>query len=119
MGKSLKFIREWGTERCVGYTFLLDEQKRVIAQHRLLFLPLHQMDIETDPKIEMRLSEGILKLRSDVFVWGVFLEGQETGNLTDNAFDLLPGIPYSLPWDEAICDSPKISRTGNSLLERK
>jgi len=113
---SLKFIREQGTDRCMAFTLLYDEQKRVIAQHRRLFCRFHELDMEANPTVQMDLRDGTLTLRSDVFVWGVFFAWRNWGALADNAFDLLPGIPYSIPWDEDRIGTPTIWRTGNSLF---
>ena len=116
--KSTRHIQEQGKERCVAFTALLDdgERKQVLAQHRLLFARFHELDIEPEPVIELTLTDGILTLKSDVFVWGVLLSFGGYRPLQDNAFDLLPGIPYSLPWDEAALRKPRISATGNSLF---
>ena len=35
---------------------------------------------------------------SEDFVWGVTLDIDGESNVSDNCFDLFPGIPYSIPW---------------------
>ena len=113
---SLKNIAKKGMDRHLAISVIYDEQKRVIAQHRRLFRPFHELDIEPNPVIELELSNGFLTLRSEVFVWGVFLSWHSPEKLPDNAFDLLPGIAYSIPWDESVSGAPKIWRTGNRLF---
>jgi hypothetical protein len=118
VGSSLRQIQEWGMKRCIAFTVLFDEHKKVLAQHRLLFARFHELDLEPKPKIEKTLKDGTLTLKSDVFVWGVLLSFMGGSRLADNAFDLLPGIPYSLLWDEATLGKPRIYGTGNSLFQK-
>ncbi len=115
VGKSLETIRELGTERVIAFTLLYDEQKRVIAQHRRLLRRFHELDLEPNPVIDLDLRHGVLTLRSDVFVWGIFL-GWRDSKFPDNVFDLLPGVPYSISWNEALYGTPAIRLTGNSLF---
>ena len=52
------------------------------------------------PDITIRLHGGRLCLTSDVYVGGVCLDLHGDRRLEDNFFDLFPGEPYSLPWEE-------------------
>ncbi len=40
----------------------------------------------------------MLTLTSDAFAWGVCLDVDGEKRLADNCFDLIPGLPYTLPW---------------------
>lgn len=88
----------------------------LLAQHRVFFKPFHELGLFTNPDISLELTHGILTLRSDVFVWGVCLDIDGERDVAHNCFDLLPGVPYSLPWDIGKLGEPKILRTGNELF---
>jgi hypothetical protein len=60
-------------------------------------------------------SKDSVTLLSDVFVWGVCLDIDGEKNISDNCFDLLPGIPYTIPW--AGKETPRVIFTGNELLK--
>jgi hypothetical protein len=51
---------------------------------------------------------------SDVFVWGACIDTNGEKDLPDNCFDLLPGIPYTIPWSGK--ETPKVLFTGNDLF---
>lgn len=116
VGISKKQLLERGIERTGAFVVLYDKQKRVVAQHRVFFSRFHHLDLDPNPTIELALHDGVLTLRSDVFVWGVCLDIDGEQPVADNGFDLLPGVPYSLPWDETILGEPKVLRTGNGLF---
>jgi len=46
------------------------------------------------------------------FVWGATIDLHGESSVPDNCFDLIPGIPYAIPWEEKDI-SPEIRRTGN------
>jgi beta-mannosidase len=96
------------------YGLLLDSAGSMVAQHRVFVRRFHELDLVRDPKIELTLENGVLTLQSDVFVWGVCLDADGDKPVADNCFDLLPGVPYRLPWDEAALGEPRILRTGNA-----
>ncbi|MBC8137341.1 MAG: hypothetical protein H8F28_15785 [Fibrella sp.] len=92
---------------------LYDESGTVVAQHRALFARFHELDMVREPGIEMTVYDGILTLRSDVFCWGVCLDADGDAAVSDNCFDLLPGVPYRMVWDEIELGEPRIVRLGN------
>lgn len=99
-----------------GYAALLiDAAGRTVAQHRLFLTRFGGLGLDPNPAIARTLEGGTLTLRAETFVWGVCLDVEGEKPLPDNCFDLLPGVPYALPWDEASLGEPKIVRTGNSL----
>jgi beta-mannosidase len=97
---------------------LYDSEGRMVCQNRWFERRFHELELAPHPEIEMRLENGVLRLWSNVFVWGVCLDVDGERPVADNAFDLLPNVPYSLPWDEAVLGPPKILATGNGLLHR-
>lgn len=81
------------------------------AQHRL-FLERFKDLAFAPPELELSLSAEVLTVRSPVFVWGVCLDVDGDLPLADNCFDLLPGIPYRLPWPHALGE-PEVVRLGS------
>ena len=49
---------------------------------------------------------------ADAFAWGVCLDVDGEAALADNCFDLLPGIPYVMPWGAGLGE-PKVVRLGS------
>jgi beta-mannosidase len=92
---------------------LFDEAGALIAQHRLFGARFHELGLVRDPVIEMNIENGSLTLSSDTFCWGVCLDVDGELPLADNCFDLLPGVPYTLPWDASVLGEPRIVRLGN------
>jgi Beta-galactosidase/beta-glucuronidase len=84
-----------------------------VAQHRLLSARFHELGLVRDPEIKTRLENGRLTLESDAFAWGVCLDVDGERPLADNCFDLLPGVPYVIPWDERALGEPRVLRVGN------
>ena len=54
----------------------------------------------------------MLTLNSDAFAWGVCLDVDGEAALADNCFDLLPGLPHTVPWP-AEPGEPRVVRVGN------
>lgn len=111
-GKRWDFIEHRGLHRTGAFAVLYDREGKIIAQHRQLYARFHELDLVRDPKVDLRLENGVLTLQSDVFVWGVCLDLDGERPLADNCFDLLPGIPYTLPWPDELGE-PHILRHGN------
>jgi beta-mannosidase len=83
----------------------------MVAQHRVFVRRFHELRF-IEPRIALRHEAGRVMLESPVFVWGVCLDVDGELPLADNCFDLLPGIPYSLPWPDALGE-PVIARIGS------
>ncbi|MES2464085.1 MAG: sugar-binding domain-containing protein [Armatimonadota bacterium] len=96
-----------------AFAALYNTDSTPIAQHRVFFARFGDLGLTRDPAIDLSLQDGILTLQSDVFVWGVCLDTDGESAVSDNCFDLLPGIPYTMPWDSESLGEPKILRTGN------
>ncbi|MBC8138247.1 MAG: hypothetical protein H8F28_20395, partial [Fibrella sp.] len=113
-GKSL--LGNYGTTpeaNRLYFAVLYNNDGIVVAQHRALFARFHELDLVRDPAITMQVKDSILDLQSEVFCWGVCLDANGDMPVSDNCFDLLPGIPYRIPWNEAELGAPRIARLGN------
>ena len=84
-----------------------------VAQYRLFVERFKDLEFH-DPQIEVLVEGGVATFRSATYVWGVCLDVDGEAQIADNCFDLLPGIPYQLPWDGE--EPPVVVRTGNAEL---
>jgi len=82
-----------------------------IAQHRL-FLERFKDLAFAEPCITTTVAGDTLTLTSDAFAWGVCLDVEGEVPLADNCFDLIPGVPYLMPW-RAGSGEPRVVRLGN------
>ncbi len=97
--------------RKTGTFAVLSRGGRPVAQHRLFverFKDLHFVE----PRIVTSVRDGVLTLQSDAFAWAVCLDVDGEAPLADNCFDLLPGIPYTIPW-AATLGAPRVIRVGS------
>ena len=96
-----------------GAFAVLFDGDRLYAQHRLFLARFKELAF-TQPHITLRRDGDTLTLTSDAFAWGVCLDLDGELPLADNCVDLLPGIPYTMPWRDA-CGDPRVLRVGNAL----
>jgi len=82
-----------------------------VAQHRLLRARFGDLAF-VDAPIVMSRQEEYVVLTAPAFVWGVCLDVEGDADVPDNAFDLLPGIPYRLPWSADAVD-PRVAWVGS------
>jgi len=104
---------EWeafGLTRSGAFAQLLQEG-RCVAQHRLFVERFKDLEFAA-PQISMAVENGTLTLTSDAFAWGVCLDVDGEAPLADNCFDLIPGLPYALPWPAELGE-PRVVRLGN------
>ncbi len=85
-----------------------------IAQHRLFLARFGDLAF-VDTAIRMRREHDAAVFTADSFVWGVCLDIEGDADVPDNAFDLLPGIPYVIPWPHDAVD-PYIASVGSANL---
>lgn len=71
----------------------------------------------TKPQIACEIARRQLILQSETSVWGVCLDVDGEADYPDNAFDLLPGLPYTLPW-RAGWGKLEIAQTGKGAMLR-
>ncbi|MHB9132151.1 MAG: beta-mannosidase [Armatimonadota bacterium] len=94
-----------------GAFAVLLQDGTITAQHRLFLAPFKALAF-AEPAISMNVEYGTLTLNSDTFAWGVCLDVDGELPLADNCIDLLPGIPYTMPWDVKLGE-PQVVRVGN------
>ncbi|HEX2950026.1 MAG TPA: glycoside hydrolase family 2 protein, partial [Armatimonadota bacterium] len=94
-----------------GAFALLRQHDTTVAQHRLFLERFKDLNF-AEPDVHIDLRDGLLTLTADTFVWGVCLDLNGDADLADNCFDLLPGIPYTLPWDTTLGE-PTIHAIGS------
>jgi len=90
---------------------------RAVAQHRLFVQRFKDLDF-AEPAIRLNRRDGVLTLESPVFAWGVCLDLDGELPLADNCFDLLPGIPYAVPWPDGLPE-PRVLRVGSRDAVRR
>ncbi|MCD6520871.1 MAG: hypothetical protein J7M05_13215 [Anaerolineae bacterium] len=109
-------LSDWEKEsfkRAAAYAVLWHEG-RVFRQNRLLLAPYKEISwAKPNVKVWREGDQAIFK--SDVFVWGVCLDPLGEQDLPDDLFDLLPGLPWSIPWpqDKPL---PKIARIASAAF---
>jgi len=104
---------EWeniGLQQSGAFAVLLQDNE-LIAQHRLFLTRFKELEF-AEPHVTLKVADGMCTLCADAFVWGVCLDVDGERPLADNCFDLLPGIPYQLPWPAEL-GTPEILRMGN------
>ncbi len=85
-----------------------------IAQHRLFLARFGDLAF-VDTAIRVRREHDAAVFTADSFVWGVCLDIEGDADVSDNAFDLLPGIPYVIPWPHDAVD-PYLASVGSANL---
>ncbi len=83
-----------------------------LVSQDVLFLPVLKEMRWPQAQVDMQREGETLVLSSAVFAWRVCLDLDGENALPDNFFDLLPGIPYRLPWP-ADLGEPKLLWLGN------
>jgi len=89
---------------------MLTRDGQLLARNRT-FEPLFREMTwpKANPRIELRNHRAIFT--SDIFCWGICLDLDGEKPLADNFFDLWPGIPYEIPWEDR--ENPRIIHLGN------
>ncbi len=95
---------------------ILGKNGEQVSQNKLLISYFKNLPFKK-PTIHINLENGKAVFESDDFVWGVTLDIDGESNVSDNCFDLFPGIPYSIPWTNQ-SQQPVVLRTGNDLLAK-
>jgi beta-mannosidase len=99
--------------RSSGAFSLLEENGKIVAQYRLFTERFKNMNF-LKPVIKITRSKDLVTFISDVYVWGACIDTNGERKLSDNCFDLLPGIPYTIPWRDK--ENPRILFTGNDIF---
>ncbi len=88
-----------------------ESEYRTVAQATLMLPLLKEIRFE-NPTVDLTVSGNELTLTSDRFAWGVCLDLDGERSLSDNCIDVLPGIPYRLPWSEEL-GKPEVVTIGS------
>lgn len=101
--------REWTAPAASAAFASLTSEGRLIARHRL-FLPFFKDVRWASMQPAVRVANGRAVFESATFVWGVCLDLDGERELGDNFFDIWPGQPYTIVWNEP--SPPRILRVG-------
>jgi beta-mannosidase len=106
----LSLWEERGYSEWLAYATLLEED-RVIRQNRLLLARYKEIEWP-EPRVQVSRSGERVSFLSDVYAWGVCIDPEGEVDLPDDVFDLLPGVPYTMPWPQDR-ELPKVARVAN------
>ncbi len=103
---------ELGVKSHVAFARLMVGGKEVARD--TLILPLFREMDWPEARIEVHHKNEIATFTCDSVAWRVCLDLDGHLPLTDNFFDILPGIPTELPWPISF-GKPTVLRVGNEL----
>jgi beta-mannosidase len=109
-------LAEWqmlGYRKAAAYATLWQDGYAV-RQNRLLMAAYKEIDWP-EARVRVERQGDYAVFNSDVFCWGVCLDLDGEADLADDLFDLLPGIPWSMPWPQDR-PLPTVSRVANYRL---
>lgn len=92
------------------------KEGELVYQHRLLNTKFKDIKFKK-PKISITREGEYAVFQADAYVWGVILDINGEMDLPDNAFDLIPGIPYQIKWTKNM-ELPDIKKTGNDYFTK-
>ena len=94
---------------------LLMKDGQVVAQHRLFLHRFHEMEMTIEP-LQVETSNGQAVFECPAFTWGVCVDIRGGKDVSDNCFDLLPGLRYTLQWPHS--GEPQAQWVGSHALIR-
>jgi beta-mannosidase len=96
-----------------GAFAVLKKDGETVARHRLFLAKFGELEYQK-PAISIRDTGTRASLVSPVFVWGVCLDRDGESDVSDNCFDLIPGIPYEVRVKKG--EKIRVLTTGNDLM---
>jgi beta-mannosidase len=108
-------LAEWkslGTDSAGAFAVLLKDS-RPVAQNRIFIEPFKNLKF-AEPRIKVERRGDKAVLSSSSFVWAVCLDINGESPISDDVFDLLPGIEYMVPWP-ADKPLPEVQRCASPL----
>ena len=99
----------------IPFALLYDENGVLISGTRLINGTYNELTLADHP-IQVEMHDSIATFSSDILTLGVCIDLDGEVAYSDNMFDLLPGIPYSIPWTRK--EPPKIINTMNSIMHK-
>jgi len=101
-----------GTKTHGAFALLQEKKETVVAQHRMFLERFRDMPWNSPQVVISQEKENVV-FSSPVFVWGATVDLTGESAFPDNCFDILPGIPYAVPWKDI---PPRVLFTGNDLM---
>ncbi len=98
-----------------GAFAVLKDKETVISQHRLFRTRFKDLILQK-PQVSIKYDGDKAILTSPVYVWGLCLDIDGESDISDNCFDLLPGIPYTIKLQQGV--KVEVRMTGNELMNR-
>ncbi|MGV8136988.1 MAG: glycoside hydrolase family 2 protein [Mangrovibacterium sp.] len=96
-----------------GAFAVLKDNETIISQHRLFLARFKDLALQK-PRLSIKQSGDKTIITSPVYVWGVCLDIDGESDISDNCFDLLPGIPYMV--NRTKNEKIEVKMTGNDLM---
>jgi len=96
-----------------GAFAVLKDNETIISQHRLFLARFKDLALQK-PQLSIKQSGDKTIITSPVYVWGVCLDIDGESDISDNCFDLLPGIPYMV--NRTKTEKIEVKMTGNDLM---
>ncbi len=98
---------------------MLKRRGTVVANNRWIG-PMY-LEVEwPEAQVRVSVSDGRARFESEVFALGVCIDlsGEcEDGGVSDNLFDLFPGVPHEVPWSHP--KPPTVLFVGNSMRKKR
>ncbi len=102
--------REWKHPASAAAFAMFMKGDAVVARNRLL-LPFFKDLRWSPPQLKVRMHAGKAIFTSRTFVWGVCLDLAGRKPMSDNFFDVYPGIPHAIAWRGS--RKPEVRFVGN------
>ncbi|MBN2452479.1 MAG: hypothetical protein JXR77_18985, partial [Lentisphaeria bacterium] len=99
-----------------GAFAILEQEGREVAREVFL-LPFYKDMAWPRATVSVESRRGKAVFRCDTFAWRVCVDLDGERAYPDNFFDLLPGVPYELPWPGEL-GPPRVLRVGNLAGDR-
>ncbi|HBL77081.1 MAG: hypothetical protein A2W90_19080 [Bacteroidetes bacterium GWF2_42_66] len=96
-----------------GAFAVLQDQEKIISQHRLFLTRFKDIEL-LKPHISIKYSNDKAVITAPAYVWGVCVDIDGESEVSDNCFDLLPGIPYTVDIKKG--EKVEVKMTGNDLM---
>ena len=98
-----------------GAFAVLKDKETIISQHRLFLARFKDLSLQK-PQVSIKQNGEKAIITSPVYVWGLCLDIDGESDISDNCFDLLPGIPYMINFGKG--EKVEVKMTGNDLMNR-
>ena len=107
-----KIFKDNDMKTC-GVFAILEKNGKSVSQYRFFTEKFKDLSFSR-PVIKITRQGDIVTFKSDTFIWGACIDVNGEDNEPDNCFDILPGIPYTIPWTKK--EMPRVIFCGNDLF---